>query len=89
VPFSKAGQIERNPNYMCAKIDFSGHRLEITNVHGKPGFYNIKVDGLSDGVTLDASQMTKCIRQLKEAYADRNPLPPARGGVLAQSQPKE
>ena len=48
---------------MSAKFDYNGHTLEIINVQGKPGFYDIQVDGRSSKVVLSASEMIDRVRQ--------------------------
>ena len=50
---------------MSAKFDFNGHKVEILNVTGKPGFYDVQIDGRSSEAVLNASEMINRVRQAK------------------------
>ena len=61
----------RKSKRMSAKYDYNGHKLEILSVEGKPGFYNIRIDGcyVKSENDLSISAMTKRVRQEKAMKA--------------------
>ena len=53
---------------MSAKFDFNGHKVDILNVHGKPGFYVVQIDGHSSEAVLNTSEMIDRVRRVKASF---------------------
>ena len=53
---------------MSAKFDYNGHKLEILNVHDKPRFYVLQIDGRSSEAVLNASEMIDRVRRAKASF---------------------